>query len=345
MIIIAINDTTSDIEIADMNYVIIPEGTQRDLTNQFPFSFIMESENLKDYVADLDIIINDGTSDLSAEDGLEHIIALTEYEIKGLLDHNLDDHLDVPTPPAGDKMLESQDGIYSWVDSVAGSKYQSLTWSQNPTHNGVISLIGWHINTDTSVSLVSGSPINASENGYHSHFVINVTSGVGLPFTIRITGISIDESTGATTSGDTEDINISNNGFFQSIKSWVDDVQFSIVENSKSCTIDIYRTTYWDRGNRNFCIEGSRLEWEPDAAAWSIQVLIHRVTDSGELIIIDNTTLTSTDDPDRGETDKYSKYKRGNYNFNISGVNKEGIIVSIDQQSIRTFFLEVKYSV
>ena len=343
MVVIAINDSTNDIEIADLNYVFIAADAQKDLTDQFQFSFIMNSQDLKDYVSSGDLIINDGTSDLSIEDGLEHITGLTEYETKNLLEHNLDDHLDVPTPPEGSTMLESNDGVYSWVTSTSGAEHQSLTWTQSPTHNDPIPILGWYLHIDNLVSLSSSTPINTSEKGYNSHFAVSVSNSVGIPFTIRITGISVDVVTNVITPDDTEDLSITANGFYQTTKAWIDDVQLSILEGSKSCTLDIYRVNYWNKGTHNFNITGCRLEWEPDGAAWYIQILLYKINNDGEKIIIDETKISSTDELQRGKQYKYSRYKRGDYNIHINGLESEGIVVGLDQFNIRTFSLEVKY--
>lgn len=219
---------------------------------------------------------------------------------------------------------------------------QRLGWRFAPTENAIISLIGWNIQTNIAASLTNATPVTAGEPGFHSHFIIDVSGASGLPFNITVTGRSVDESTGVTTPGDTEIINITANGYYQTTKSWIDAVVFS-VSAGKSCTIDVYRNTYWDRGNQDFCITGCRFEWKPDAGAWSIRLEILKVNDNGSLIAIDDVTFASTDSILRADNTKYGKYKRGNYNTDINGAGKEGIIVRVDVTNISDFYVEVKY--
>lgn len=212
-----------------------------------------------------------------------------------------------------------------------------------PTFNGLLYTMGWYIPTNSAASITSAAPLTASENGYHSHWVFNISGAVGLPFTLRVTGISVDEDTGTTTPADTEDIAVTANGYYQTAKSWVDASQFSIVEGSKSCTVDVYRVTYWDRGNTNYRLTGCRLEWTPDAVSWSFRYRLLHVNDAGDLATIDDVTFANSDSPLRAEKDMPGKYKRGDYAHPVDGTLKEGCIVEITQSGIGAFFLEVKY--
>lgn len=230
-----------------------------------------------------------------------------------------------------------------WARS-AGHSVLPLIGRMSPTVDGVIDVLGWHTKTDTAASLTSASPVTMAEATYHSHVTIDVSAASGLPFTIRLTGTSIDESTGVTTASDTEDLAVTANGYYQSAKSWVDAVQISIVEASKSCTIDIYKSTYWDRGNTDFTLTGCRLEWIPDAATWSINLKIYHVQDDGSLYTIDDTTFTQASSPARAANDKSGKYKRGDYSRFVQGANSQGIIVSLDQTNIGSLYLDMGYS-
>lgn len=233
----------------------------------------------------------------------------------------------------------------SLYDVVYGRNILSnIVFRIDPTSNGEESLLGWYDTSDTSKSLSSSTPVTATMKGYHSHYVFDVSNATGLPFTVRLTGTSINESNGNTTASDTEDISVTSNGYYQSEKSWVDDVEFSIVESSKSCTIDIYRTTYWDRGNNDFTVNGCRLEWEPDAGEWYIKVRLIHLDDSGSMSYIDNIEISDTDTIPRAENGVSGKYKRGDYNHIINGAGKEGLIIKVDQKAIKSFLLEVKYS-
>lgn len=216
-------------------------------------------------------------------------------------------------------------------------------FDEAPTFNGVLYVLGWYVEINSAATLTSASPVTAGEACYHSHLVLDVSAASGLPFTIRVTGTSVDESTGTTTASDTEDLSITANGYYQTSKSWVDAPEISIVEGSKSCTIDVYRMTYWDRGNTDFRMTGCRLEWTPDAILWSIRLRILHVHDDGSFEALDDVTFANGDSVLRAEKDMPGKHKRGDYDHALNGADKEGIIVEIDQTGIGSFFLELKY--
>lgn len=77
--IVAINDSTADIPIADMGFTLLV-GEQRILTDTFPRYVITGSSNLRTEVENQRILINDGTNTLSLQDALDHITYETEYE-------------------------------------------------------------------------------------------------------------------------------------------------------------------------------------------------------------------------------------------------------------------------
>jgi hypothetical protein len=77
--IIAINDSTSEIFIEDLG-IEIPALGQRDLTEVFSKQIISESKNLVTFVSNGNIIINNGSINLSISNGLKHINIQTEYE-------------------------------------------------------------------------------------------------------------------------------------------------------------------------------------------------------------------------------------------------------------------------
>lgn len=232
----------------------------------------------------------------------------------------------------------------AWYKSLELPLDGNLVFSHTPDYNGTLSLLGWNRQTDAAASLTTAAPVTASIPGYHSHFVIDVSSASGLPFTVRVTGTSVDESTGTETPADTEDISVTANGYYQSVKSWVDAPQFSIVEASKSCTIDIYRVTYWDRGNKEFTITGCRMEWEPSVSSWSIQLKIEKVNEDGSIAVIVDVTFANTDTPPRAGTDDPGKYKRLDFNTFVDGIAKQGLLVSVTQTAIKYFLLEVAYT-
>lgn len=229
-------------------------------------------------------------------------------------------------------------GLWECTTLISG-----ITFDASPTSNGMLYLLGRYIQTDPAASLTSASPVTAGEAGLHSHFVFDISAASGLPFTLRITGTSVDESTGATTASDTEDLSITANGYYQSVKSWIDAPEFSIVEGSKSCTVDIYRVTYWDRGNTDFRITGCRLEVTPDATIWSFRLRLLHVHNDGSYDAVDDITFSNSDSPLRMDKDKPGKYKRGDYNHSLDGSLQEGAIIEVDQTGIGAFFLEMKY--
>ena len=220
---------------------------------------------------------------------------------------------------------------------------QRMTWYFTPTYNGLVEALGWYIQTDAAASVTSAVPLTVSEPGFNSHFAIDISSPVGLPFTVRITGRSVNEVTGVETPGDTEDIYVPVTTIYQSLKTWVDAVQISIVEASKSFTADVYRTAYWDKAGTDFTIEGCSLEWKPDSATWDINFHLFYIDESGATYDIDDVTFASTDGVLRADNTKPGKYKRGNYNQEVRGSLNEGIIVEVDQTGIEHFFMEVTF--
>lgn len=227
---------------------------------------------------------------------------------------------------------------------VPNSSMTSIGWAETPTFNDVHNLAGWNEITDTAQALSSAVPFTMSTAGYHSHVVLDISAAVGLPFTVRVTGRSIDEDDGTTTPSDTEDIAVTANGYYQTTKSWIDAVSISIVEGSKSCIVDAYRTSYWNRGSEDFHISGSRMEWTPGQNTWNIQMQLLHVENNGSIDVLDDITFASTDAIPRAAKKVQGKYTRNDYNADILGNNKEGIVVIVDQTGIRDFSLEIKYN-
>lgn len=241
----------------------------------------------------------------------------------------------VPAGHAGDTL--------SGFSVIQKDVFDSLMFSEAPTSNGLIWLLGWSKQTDTGVTLASGSPITQTVPGYHSHTVIEVLTASGMPFTIRATGTSVSEIDGSETAADTEDLNITALGYYQTSKSWVDAPQLSIVEAAKTCTLDVYRKSYWDRLNTDFTIHGARLEFEPDVAAWSIQLQMFYIANDGSESVVENVTLANTDTPPYAAMNEIGKYKRTDYNQFMEGSGEEGLIVKVTQTNIRSFILIATY--
>lgn len=237
--------------------------------------------------------------------------------------------------------LDAATGLWA---REAGHSVLPLLGRMSPTVDGEIQVLGWNVKTNDAASLTSASPVTLGEDAGHSHIVVDMSAASGLPFTIRITGTSIDEATGDTTPSDTQDLAVTADGSYQTSKSWVGAPQASIVEEEKSCTVDLYRNTYWDRGNTDFTLTSTRLEWTPDADTWSIQLKVHHVHDDGSLHEIDDITYTQASSPPRAGNGKPGKYKRGDYAKFIHGGNSEGLIVAVNQTNIASLYLDMGYS-
>ncbi len=80
MEIYLINDTTSTIEIADLHGVNVSSGESLDIINLYSFERVARSNNLKTYVSNGDIIVNNGSANLSIENGIKHLTINTAYE-------------------------------------------------------------------------------------------------------------------------------------------------------------------------------------------------------------------------------------------------------------------------
>lgn len=84
MTVILKNTTDSDIRVADLSGIGIVALGQRDVSEKFSLATLSRSANLLTYINDGTIVINDGTNDLSIEDGLNHIKEISSYEASQL---------------------------------------------------------------------------------------------------------------------------------------------------------------------------------------------------------------------------------------------------------------------
>jgi hypothetical protein len=219
----------------------------------------------------------------------------------------------------------------------------NLEFTGSPTSNTLLNLVGWYRQVDSAASFTSAAPITPSIPGYGSQYVLDVSSAVGLPFTVRFTGTSVEVGTNSETTGDTEDIDVTSNGYYKTTKTWVTAPSISIVEASKSFSADVYRVSSWNNGGYNFTIDGVLLEWVPDVTSWFVQPLVYKINSNGEKIVIDNTTLANTDTPPRTTRDEPGKYSRYDYASLIDSENGEGIILEFDQSGLFTYHIQLYY--
>lgn len=89
--VIAKNPGAVNVGIEELG-IIVKAGEQRDLTELFSLDEVTSATDLKTAVTAGQIVINDGSSDLSISDALLHLDALTEYEGKTVIsvDKNID---------------------------------------------------------------------------------------------------------------------------------------------------------------------------------------------------------------------------------------------------------------
>jgi hypothetical protein len=232
-----------------------------------------------------------------------------------------------------------QDQIDGITDGTA-RKY--LMWGQSPNFNGELDLLGWYDSPHTDQTIDSDTPFMCDVVGFHSHFILNFTATSGTPFTLTASGTIVDEVT-ATYSGSEENITVSGSGYYQTVASFIDAPTFTIIEDNKSGTFDVWRTTYWDNGNIDFTVRGCRLEWVPDGATWEIIIDVLKVFDDGHVETIDHIHFTHLDEVARADREIHGKYKRTDYNTFCNGGNNEGLVVLLDQTNMNHFHFMLQY--
>ena len=233
--------------------------------------------------------------------------------------------------------------LQSQIDDLDGPKNRKyLIWGQSPNFNGELDLLGWYDSLYTDQVIDSDTPYVCDVAGFHSHYVFNFTSTSGTPFTLTVSGTIVDEATGVYSSS-VEDITVSGTGYYQSAASFIDNPTLTIVEDNKSGTFDLWRTTYWDNGNTDFTVRGCRLEWVPDSNIWEIEVNILKIHDDGSVETIDHIHFTNDDEVQRADRHIHGKYKRTDYNKFCNGENNEGLIILMNQTSLNHFHLFLQY--
>jgi hypothetical protein len=109
--IIAINNTVSDIEISDLG-ITLPADSTTTLSILFTRFKLVESDDLKTEVQNGDVIINDGSQDLSIEEAIDHLTFQTEYEDRSTLGPGYHIGDSPPDDP------ESVDGWFNTEDKI-----------------------------------------------------------------------------------------------------------------------------------------------------------------------------------------------------------------------------------
>ena len=108
-IVITKNITGSPITIKDLSGVTVDSTSQITLTDIFHFYTIASSINLKTYVTNGNIVINNGTSDLSIANGLEHITIKSSYEATQEISNYVAGHHFGNSPPDSTSTI--------WIDA------------------------------------------------------------------------------------------------------------------------------------------------------------------------------------------------------------------------------------
>jgi hypothetical protein len=232
--------------------------------------------------------------------------------------------------PDGSGGVETKTVEAGEVDRFPGR----ILFSSAPTAAGDIFMRGWDIETDAAASLASGSPHVASEPGFNSRFALTLSSTVGAPFTLRLTGDTVDRETGAVTSADTDDVAVAGDGSYQSEKWFITAPSIVPVEAGKSATAQIRRLNYAVAGTRDYEVLTLLAEFTPDAVNWDLSVYLWKVEDNGSITVIDSFVFDSTDTPKRADDDTPGAYSRTNLSALIDRAKKEGVIIYVDQQAI-----------
>lgn len=357
--IVAKNTTSGTITFPDLGgFYVVASGTET-LSDYFKSNYIEASVDLIDNVQSGDIVINDGEKDLTIQQGLYHVKDLSFQKIlEYLAALRVLDLADTPTTYSGApqqylRVRSDLSGVeYGLTEYDLLSLFSFGEFSGNPTYDGLIRLLGWYEQTNVTqagapgdkVELLSGSSYVSNKEGFHSHFITKITTVSGEPFGITVSGTTVNEATGNYLS-DSELLTISGTGYYQTAKSFIDAPIFSIVEDDKSCEMDVYRSTYWDAQNQNFIVEGCRFEWTPDQPNWNLHLRIGHHLNDGSVSYIDEIIFAHDDTYPRAAQNEPGKYKRGDYNTFVNGANNEGIFIDFDQRAIGHYYFELRFTI
>lgn len=242
----------------------------------------------------------------------------------------------------------------TFTDKVLGTKTLSdlfgdsdvpkvLIFQENPTANGALFLIGGYEQTDVDAALTSAAPVTASQPYFNARMFIEVTAATGGPFTIRVSGTSVDQETGALTPGDTEDIGFTTLGYYSTLKFWVTAPQVSIVEASKTATVTLGRGYSWNLDEKALTISAVEMLWTPDGVNWNVQLRVAREESDGSVTDIVNVTFDSSDTPPRAGDEQRGRFRVGGLSDVIDGSNGEGLFVYADQTRLSEITVGVYY--
>lgn len=124
-IVIIKNNTESPISINDLSGVTVDSTSQLELTDIFYFYDIVKSINLKTYVSNGNIIINDGNNDLSIENGLEHITIKSGYSVTTEITNNI--NISNSPPDSTSTIWYNTDNSIMYTWNINRNKWLSIS--------------------------------------------------------------------------------------------------------------------------------------------------------------------------------------------------------------------------
>ena len=179
---------------------------------------------------------------------------------------------------------EGEQGIQGETGSLVGPENTLTMWfsvfpdqSTSPdTFEFVgINSIAKNGNTDliNQTTGISGS-IGIGNN--HVGIQVNSLGGTG---TVIITGSSLSETTAIPVIGSSETLMVDATGLYQTSKKWIEITDVNIISIS-NINYDVSILGYMDIGNRNFVVDGYRLEALAGSKS-EIEFIINKVQDNG----------------------------------------------------------------
>jgi hypothetical protein len=254
--------------------------------------------------------------------------------------------------PDGTHGVKREAGELALYDPISGTRKMTemgansplvLTFQAFPTANGIINLVGGYEQTDAAAVVTSAAPYTSMHPYFNSKLYADITAVTGEPFTLRITGTSVNQIDASLTPADTEDIPVTAIGKYASTKYWIDAPQVSIVEASKSATMDLAKAFAYSLGGKRLTVKGLILLWTPDGTTWDLRVNLVKISSDGTLSDIFDVVLDSTDTPPWAGNLKLGRYKLSGLNGVIDGTIGEGVYLYADQQKIADLLVGIEY--